>query len=29
VLGATALGYWRFDRWCARQTWNGLREYRS
>jgi hypothetical protein len=29
VVGASAAGYWRFDRWCARQHWTGLRDHRS
>jgi hypothetical protein len=28
LLLAVALGLWRLDRWCARQYWHGLREYR-
>jgi hypothetical protein len=24
-----ALGFWRFDRWCAKQHWSGLRDYQS
>jgi hypothetical protein len=28
VLLAVALGAWRIDRWCARQYWGGLSEYR-
>jgi hypothetical protein len=24
-----ALGFWRFDRWCAKQYWSGLRDYQS
>jgi hypothetical protein len=23
------LGFWRFDRWCAKQYWRGLRDYQS
>jgi hypothetical protein len=23
------LGFWRFDRWCAKQYWSGLRDYQS
>jgi hypothetical protein len=29
VLAAVALVAWRIDRWCARQYWQGLREYRQ
>ena len=24
-----ALGFWRFDRWCSKQYWSGLRDYQS
>ena len=24
-----ALGFWRFDRWCAKQYWSGLRDYQA
>jgi hypothetical protein len=23
------LGFWRFDRWCAKQYWRGLRDYQA
>lgn len=26
---AIGLGFWRVDRWCARQYWRGLRDYQS
>jgi hypothetical protein len=29
LLLAVALVFWRLDRWCARQYWGGLREYKS
>jgi hypothetical protein len=29
VLLAVTLGCWRVERWCARQYWGGLREYRQ
>ena len=28
LLAAVALAVWRFERWCARQYWEGLREYK-
>jgi hypothetical protein len=28
LLLAVALAFWRFERWCARQYWEGLREYK-
>ncbi len=28
LMLAVALGLWRADRWCARQYWHGLREYK-
>jgi hypothetical protein len=27
LLLAVTLGFWRVDRWCARQNWRGLRDY--
>jgi hypothetical protein len=29
LLLIVALTFWRVDRWCARQYWQGLREYQS
>jgi hypothetical protein len=29
IVGASALCYWRLDRWLRRQHWTGLRDYRS
>jgi hypothetical protein len=29
LLLAVALGFWRVERWCARQYWHGLREYQA
>ncbi len=29
VLAAVALGCWRVERWCARQYWGGMTEYRG
>jgi hypothetical protein len=29
LLLAIALGFWRVDRWCARQYWRGLRDYQA
>jgi hypothetical protein len=29
LLLAVALVFWRLERWCSRQYWDGLREYRS
>jgi hypothetical protein len=29
LLFAVALGLWRLDRWCSREHWEGLREYRT
>jgi hypothetical protein len=29
LLLATALAFWRIERWCSRQYWEGLREYKS
>jgi hypothetical protein len=29
LLLVVALGLWRLDRWCARQYWRGLRDYRA
>ena len=23
------IGFWRFDRWCSRQYWRGLRDYQA
>jgi len=28
ILLAAALGFWRLDRWCSRQYWRGLRDFR-
>jgi hypothetical protein len=28
LLAAVALIFWRIERWCARQYWHGLREYK-
>ncbi len=28
LMLAVALVVWRVDRWCARQYWHGLREYK-
>jgi hypothetical protein len=28
LLVAVALVFWRLERWCARQYWQGLREYK-
>ena len=29
ILLAVALAFWRLERWCARQYWHGLREYKA
>ena len=29
LLATVSLGVWRFDRWCSRQYWRGLRDYQS
>jgi hypothetical protein len=29
LMLAVALAFWRIDRWCGRQYWQGLREYKS
>jgi hypothetical protein len=29
LMAAVGLAYWRLDRFCARQYWHGLREYKS
>jgi hypothetical protein len=29
LMLAVALALWRLDRWCGRQYWQGLREYKS
>jgi hypothetical protein len=29
LLAAVALAFWRIDRWCARQYWHGLNEWKS
>jgi hypothetical protein len=29
LMLAVALFFWRLERWCARQYWQGLREYKS
>jgi hypothetical protein len=29
LMFATALGFWRIERWFARQYWHGLREYKT
>ncbi len=28
LMLAVAVGGWRLERWCGRQYWHGLREYR-
>ena len=28
LMAALALAVWRIDRWCAKQYWAGLREYK-
>ena len=28
LMLAVALAFWRVERWCARQYWQGLREYK-
>ena len=28
LMLAVALGFWRLERFCARQYWNGLREFK-
>jgi hypothetical protein len=28
LMAAVALAFWRLERFCARQYWNGLREYK-
>jgi uncharacterized membrane protein len=28
LMLAVALGFWRLERWCTRQYWHGLREYK-
>jgi hypothetical protein len=28
LMAAVALAVWRIDRWCAKQYWAGLREYK-
>jgi hypothetical protein len=28
LMLAVGLVFWRLDRWCARQYWHGLREYK-
>jgi hypothetical protein len=28
LLLAVALALWRLDRWCSRQYWRGLRDYK-
>jgi hypothetical protein len=28
ILLAVGLLFWRIDRWCSRQYWEGLREYK-
>jgi hypothetical protein len=28
LMLAVALVFWRLERWCARQYWHGLREYK-
>jgi predicted secreted hydrolase len=28
LMVAVALAFWRLERFCARQYWNGLREYK-
>jgi hypothetical protein len=29
LMLAVALLFWRLERWCSRQYWQGLREYQS
>jgi hypothetical protein len=29
LLLAVAMGFWRVERWCSRQYWQGLREYQA
>ena len=29
LLIAVTLGFWRVERWCSRQYWQGLREYQA
>ena len=29
LLLAVTLALWRLDRWCSRQYWHGLREYKA
>lgn len=28
ILAAVSVGVWRVDRWCARQYWRGMRDFR-
>lgn len=28
LMAAVALAFWRLERFCARQYWNGLRDYK-
>ena len=28
LMAAVALAFWRLERWCAKQYWAGLREYK-
>jgi hypothetical protein len=28
LMAATAFAFWRIERWCARQYWQGMREYK-
>jgi hypothetical protein len=28
VMAAVALAFWRINRWCARQYWSGLRDFK-
>jgi hypothetical protein len=29
LVATVSLGVWRFDRWCGRLYWRGLRDYQS
>lgn len=28
LLAVVAVGFWRFERWCAGQYWRGLRDFK-
>jgi hypothetical protein len=28
LLLVLALGFWRLERWCSRQYWRGLRDFK-